>query len=164
MGAGAIAGGAPAWVYGLLAALVVLGGRRLRTRDVPVVVALIPGAAFLIWSLVGARAFALFTGGEIAALAWAGGVAIGVASAVAAPDPRATLLPGGRVRQPGSVLPLLLYLAVFVVRFACGAWAAIRPEQAVTATAIGVAVGAGVTGRLVAGVLRWRRAEIAVAA
>lgn len=164
MGAGAIAGGAPTWVYVLLAALVALGIRRLRTREVPVVVALIPSAAFLIWSLLGARTFAHGVGIEIAGLAWVGGVAIGAASAVVAPEPRATLLPGGRVRQPGSWLPLVLYLTVFVVRFACGAWAAIRPEQAVTATAIGVAVGAAMTGRLVAGVLRWQRADTMVVA
>ena len=57
--------GAPTWVYILLVALVVLGVRRLRTREVPVLVALVPSAAFLIWSIVGAHAFAVAAGYSI---------------------------------------------------------------------------------------------------
>lgn len=153
-----IATGAPSWVYILLAALLLLGIRRLKTRDVPVAVALIPSAAFLLWSLIGANAFAGRAGVALAAAAWIIGAAVGAASAVALPEPRGQRLPDGHVRQPGSWLPLVLYLGVFVVRFACGAWAAIHPAQANTATAIGIAVGAAVTLRLLVGVTRWRPA------
>ncbi len=156
MNGGQIASGAPTWVYILLAALVALGIRRLKTRDVPIVVALIPSAAFLIWSLVGANAFAGRAGIAMAAAAWLVGAVIGVVSAMALPEPRGQRLPGNRVRQPGSWLPLILYLGVFVVRFACGAWAAMVPAQADTATAIGIAVGAAVTLRLLVGVTRWQ--------
>ena len=65
-----IATGAPTWVYVLLAALVLLGTRRLKTRETPLVVALIPSAAFLIWSLVGASAFAGHAEVELAVSAW----------------------------------------------------------------------------------------------
>ena len=160
---GAVIGGAPTWVYVLLAVLVALGIRRLRTREVPVVVALLPSAAFLIWSLFGARAFAAAAGAEVAVITWATGAAIGAASAFALSEPRGMVLPDGRVRQPGTPVPLILYVTVFVVRFACGAWGAIRPEHAVFATTIGVGVGAAMTGRLVAGVFRWRRSGAAVA-
>lgn len=156
MHASHVATGAPIWVYALLAGLVVLGVRRLRTRELPVVVALIPSAAFLIWSIIGAAAFARHAGVPLASAAWLGGAIVGVASAVLLAEPRGERLPGGRVRQPGSWLPLLSYLGVFVVRFACGAWAAIVPAQANTATAIGIAVSAVVTARLVVGVARWR--------
>ncbi len=151
-----IATGAPTWVYALLAGLVFLGVRRLRTREVPVAVALLPSIAFLLWSVMGVAAFAHQFGIQPALAAWAGGAALGAASGAFLPDPRGQRLPGGRVRQPGSPLPLILYLGVFVVRFACGAWAAVVPAQAVLATAIGIAAGAAVMARLLVGVARWR--------
>lgn len=155
MHASAIATGAPAWVYVLLIALVALGVRRLKTRDVPILVALIPSAAFLIWSLIGAQSFALRAGPSIAIGAWLSGAAIGAISGFLLPEPRGQRLPGGRVRQPGSPLPLVLYLGVFIVRFACGAWAAIDPVEATVATAAGIAAGALVMARLLIGIVRW---------
>lgn len=160
----AIATGAPSWVYLLLIALIVLGVRRLKTRDVPLVVALIPSGAFLIWSLVGASAFAGRAGFLFAATSWATGAVGGGVSAIVVPEARGERLPNGRIRQPGSWLPLIMYLGVFVIRFACGAWAAVVPEQAGTATAIGIAVGAAVTMRLIVGIARWRTAPLPTAA
>jgi hypothetical protein len=151
--------GAPAWVYLLLAALVLLGVRRLKTRETPVIVALIPSAAFLIWSLVGASAFAGRVGLAAAAGVWLAGAAFGAVSGMVLPEPRAERLGNGRIRQPGSWLPLALYLGVFLVRFACGAWAAIVPGRSDIATAIGIGVGAAVTARLVAGLARWRAVQ-----
>ena len=153
-----IAAGAPAWVWILLAALVLLGVRRLRTRELPVAVALLPSAAFLVWSGIGLSHYAGQAGAGTALLAAIAGIAAGAASTLVLREPRGVLLPGGRVRQPGSAVPLVLYLSVFAVRFACGAWAAIVPAQAVLATGLGLAAGAAVTTRLIAGVLRWRRA------
>jgi hypothetical protein len=150
-----IATGAPAWVYFLLVALVVLGIRRLKTRETPLIVALVPSAAFLVWSLVGAGAFAGRVGLASAAAVWLVGAACGSSSGIVLPEPRGQRLESGRIRQPGSWLPLILYLGVFLIRFACGAWAAIVPARADTATAIGIAVGAAVTARLVVGLTRW---------
>lgn len=164
MRASEIASGAPAWVYVLLLALIALGVRRLRTRETPLLVALIPSGAFLIWSLAGAAAFAAHVGVALAAAAWLGGMVIGALSGMVLPERRGERLPNGRVRQPGSWLPLILYLGVFAIRFACGAWAAIVPAQASTATAIGIAVSAAVTGRLLVGVLRWKPAPPLAAA
>jgi hypothetical protein len=148
--------GAPGWVYILLVVLVALGVRRLRTREVPVVIALIPTAAFMIWSIVGAYFFAVTAGFLVAAAAWLVGATAGAITGITLPEPSGERLPDQRVRQPGSALPLILYLSVFVVRFACGAWAAIKPAQANTATAIGIAVGAAVMARLLVGVARWK--------
>lgn len=151
----AVLGSAPAWVYVLLVGLIVLGVRRLRTREVPVVAAVIPVVAFLAWSIVGAIALSDRAGPGIAASAWFGGALMGVLSATVLPEARGIRLAGGRVRQPGSWLPLVLYMAVFVARFGCGAWAALIPEQAALATATGVGIGAAMTARLVTSVLRW---------
>jgi len=159
MHAANIVGGAPTWVYILLVALVLLGVRRLRTREVPAVVALLPSAAFLIWSIAGANTFAARAGAAPAAVAWLVGAAIGAVSFALLPEPRGERLAGGRVRQPGSRIPLVLYLGVFAIRFACGAWAAVAPAQAFVAIGIGIAVSAAVTTRLLVGVARWRSAH-----
>ena len=151
-----IAAGAPAWVYVLLIVLIALGVRRLRTREVPVGVALLPFAAFLIWSLVGLWSFAALAGWTLALGAWTAGASIGVITAIVVPEPRGERLPDRRVRLPATVLPLILYLGVFVTRFACGAWAALVPARAITATAIGLAIGAAMTARLIVAVARWR--------
>lgn len=154
----AVLGGAPAWIWLLLVALIGLGVRRLRTREVPLAVALIPALAFFGWSLFGAAGFAASAGAATARTAWVGGLAAGALSAMLLPETRGIRLPGGRVRQPGSRLPLALYLTVFVARFVCGAWAAINPAQATIALATGVAIGAAMTGRLVTNIARWRSA------
>lgn len=159
-----IAGGAPAWVYVLLVVLIVLGVRRIRTREVPVIVALIPAAAFLIWSIAGVLAFARIGGAPVAIASWLVGAAFGVLTALAVPEPPGERQPGGRVRIPGSWLPLILYIGVFVARFACGAWAAIVPAQVLLATGIGIAIGAGMTARLIVAVARRRPAPPATLA
>ena len=151
-----ILSGAPTWAYVLLAVLIALGIRRLKTREVPTVVAVIPVIAFLIWSIFGAVNFAALAGTQIAIQSWCGGAVLGALSAVILPDAPAVRLSGGRVRLPGSWAPLILYMTVFVSRFICGAWAAINSGQAIIATAIGVAIGAAMTARLATSVFQWR--------
>ena len=155
---GQILGAAPTWVYGLLAVLVVLGVRRLRTREVPIAVALLPALVFLVWSIAGALFFAEAAGTGTAFLAWFGGASLGALSAVAVPEPRGLRVAGQRVSLPGSWLPLVSYMIVFVARFACGTWAAISPGQAHLANGVSIAIGAVMTARLVLAVARWRTA------
>ena len=156
MTAGALLGGAPAWVYALLVGLIVLGVRRLRTREVPIAVALLPSLAFLAWSLFGAYALGRVGGAPLALLAWLGGASLGVVTTLFLAEPRGERRRHGRVLLPATWLPLVLYLAVFVARFACGAWAAIRPDQALVATAVGTVISAAMTARLIVAVARWR--------
>ena len=148
--------GAPVWVYFLLVGLVVLGVRRLKTRTIPVFVALIAPAAFLAWSLVGANSFASSYGAVFAVVIWLAGAAIGAASGYLLPEPQARKLPNRRVTLPATWMPLVTYVTVFVLRFACGAWAAIVPAQAYYAGAVAVAISAMMTARLILAVLRWR--------
>jgi hypothetical protein len=155
MQAGSILGGAPIWVYVLLAGLIALGIRRLKPREVPLVVALIPVTAFFLWSVIGALSFAQSAGAVFAAIAWVSGIGTGAISAFVLPEARAKRIAGGRILLPGSWMPLCLYMTVFIARFACGAWAAIVPAQALVATAIGIAIGAALTGRLAMWVLNW---------
>lgn len=153
--AGAILAGAPAWVYALLAVLIVLGFRRLKVREVPIIIALIPPFAFSVWSVFGLTGLVLNNGVYPAVAAWLGGFLFGVISALMLPEARATRTVGGRVRQPASWSPLILYITVFLGRFACGAWAAIEPAAAVTANAVGTAISAAMTARLIMSVVQW---------
>ncbi len=151
-----ILSGAPIWVYFLLAGLIVLGVRRLKTRTVPVPVALIAPAAFLIWSLLGAANFAASFGTVLAGVAWLGGAAIGAATGYLFPEPQGQRQTDKRVMLPGSWMPLFTYMTVFVLRFVCGAWAAMVPEQAQTAALVAIVISAVMTARLIVAVLRWR--------
>ncbi len=159
MGAADIIGGAPVWVYVLLAILILLGIRRLKTREVPIAVALIPVIAFCVWSILGAHSFSALAGTKIALGAWFGGAVIGAGSAYILAEAQAIRLPAGRVRLPGSWMPLILYMMVFIARFACGAWAAIVPENSITASTIGIAISAAMTARLAMSVFQWRKAS-----
>ena len=153
--AGAILGGAPTWVYILLVVLIALGIRRLKVREVPIIVGLMPVFAFSVWSVVGLVRLMMNNDSYPAVAAWLGGLLLGVISALVLPEARATRIVGGRVCQPASWSPLILYLTVFVGRFACAAWAAIKPDDAVTANAIGTAIGAAMTARLIMSVIQW---------
>ncbi|MES2755685.1 MAG: hypothetical protein V4659_13600 [Pseudomonadota bacterium] len=159
MTASDLATGAPVWVWVLLAALILLGVRRLRTREVPVAVAALPSVAFLSWSLSGAWLLAQTGGAPFAALAWLGGAALGALSTLVLAEPRGVRRPGGRVLLPATRLPLILYLLVFAARFACGAWAALRPDHALTADTIATVISAAMTARLIVAVARWQRPE-----
>jgi hypothetical protein len=148
--------GAPVWVYFLLVGLIVLGVRRLKTRTVPMVVALIAPAAFLAWSLSGAASFGAAFGYILAIATWVAGALLGAVSGYLAPEPPGQRIAGKRVTLPGTWMPLATYLTVFILRFACGAWAAIVPEQAFHAGAVAAAISAMMTARLIVAVLRWR--------
>lgn len=101
------------------------------------------------------------SGGRCAARATglAGGASLGVVTTLFLAEPRGERRRHGRVLLPATWLPLILYLAVFVARFACGAWAAIRPDQALVATAVATAISAAMTARLIAAVARWRYSD-----
>jgi hypothetical protein len=151
-----ILNGAPVWVYPLLIGLIILGVRRLRTRTVPVFLALIAPAAFLLWSLSGAASFGASFGMGYAVSIWIASAALGAVSGYLIPEPQGERVAGKRVTLPASWIPLLTYMTVFVLRFACGAWAAIVPAQAFYAGAVGLTISAAMSARLVVAVLRWR--------
>jgi hypothetical protein len=151
-----ILSGAPIWVYFLLIGLITLGVRRLKTRTVPVFVALIAPTAFLVWSLVGASSLASSYGTTFAASIWLVGATIGAVSGYLVPEPQGQKLPNRRVTLPATWMPLITYMTVFILRFACGAWAAIVPTQAFYAGAVAAAISAMMTARLIVAVLRWR--------
>jgi hypothetical protein len=117
----------PTWVFVLLAALVGLGLSQRRDRLVsPLLAALLP-VVMLAFSLQGLRS--AFGSAPGATLAWAAGAGLALAVNAAAGLPRgATWSPSARrVLVPGSSVPLLLLLGIFLVRYALGAASARAP-------------------------------------
>lgn len=133
----AVLRGTPAWVWGLLAALVALGAMQLRNYRASLVrVSAMPVAmtAFALWGMAGAFASSpLF--GEVV-LTWML-VAAAVFAAIAMTQP-----PRGTAYDPatrsfalrGSVVPLLLILAVFLTRYVVNVDIAMQPALTRDAT------------------------------
>ncbi len=117
----------PWWAWALCALLMARGVPALRTRSVPVARLLIVPAAFMAWG-VGSLAMRS-AGSPMLAAAWfacaVAGLAIGW---------QTTRLDGvridrtaGRVTLPGSAVPLVRNLTIFVVKYALGVAAALAP-------------------------------------
>jgi uncharacterized integral membrane protein len=106
----------PTWAWAVLAALVVLGSLQLRDHEQSRARLLMMPAALAAWSLWSAAA--LFGAGAAVLAAWLGGAALALVVGRAPqrrPAVRANAAGGIAVR--GSVLPLLLMLGVFAVRY-----------------------------------------------
>ena len=134
----------PVWVFGILAALVVLGIQRMRTRDItirqlvalPAAMALL--SAFGLWQSFGPSAAA--AGGWLVAIAAAS--LIGRALPV---QDRVQYSPAKRrIRVPGSWVPLVLMMTIFFLRYVAAVSLAMHPTlrtDALFGAAIGVAYG-----------------------
>jgi hypothetical protein len=118
----------PAWVWGLLAALIALGLVQTRTRRVARAQLLALPLAMLglgLWSL--APVFAVL---PLAGLVWLAALFVGGWLG------RRLLLPARarwqaelrRMELPGSWLPMTLILAIFALRYVAGASQAMHPE------------------------------------
>jgi len=145
----------PIWAFGLLAALALLGLMATRPRDVrPWRVAMTP-AVFIVWglaSLAGKANFSALLAGEWLALA-----ALGASLALATARLRGARLDvaTGKVRLPGSVLPLIRNLVIFAVKYALAAAAAMAPAAAPHLAYWDVAVSGLIAGYFVGWMLRF---------
>jgi len=139
----------PVWVWAILAALIALGARQLRERTVKRFTVLIAPAAFMLLGLVsGSRA-------GVGLAAWAAAFA-GVAAFthfVLRPTGGARYeAEGDRIVTPGSVVPMLLMLSIFVLNYAINVTLAIHPEhRAELAWQVGPALIMGVLSGVFAG-------------
>lgn len=117
----------PPWVWGLLAALLVLGYVQTRPRRIGLGRAALLPASMLAWSLWGvAASFA-----SAAALAiWALGVFGAAAATARLPAPAGTrwMAATRSFDLPGSWVPLALIVALFAVKFGAGVSLALHPE------------------------------------
>jgi len=121
----------PLWVWGILAALVVLGLKQTRDRQLsPVRLTVLP-LIFIGLSLSGLLRIA--AGLPLAIGTWACGfacVALLLRQALAVPRARWSAATQ-TVHVPGSWLPLVLIVGLFLMKYGVGVTLAIHPEQGV---------------------------------
>lgn len=148
----------PVWVWGLLAALLVLGYTQTRRRQASLLrVALMPAAmtAFSLWGLV--SHFAATRNFELVATAWAV-VATTVLGLVAAGAPTGQYDPATRrFSLPGSWVPMALILSVFSLNYAANVALALQPGLV---HHVGFGLGLGAASGLFAGVFTGRAARV----
>ena len=116
--------GTPVWVWAILVSLIVLGVNQLRTRNVSRYSVLIAPVVFLFVGLIAAGR------GPVGFSAWALTLLASAASTFFVWQPT-----GGarydansdRLHLPGSVIPLLLMLAIFLLNYAINVALAINP-------------------------------------
>ena len=145
----AIVAHTPAAVWAILAVLVLVGVRQMRTRTMSAgrvwVVPLVVGVASLAGALRGfAGAGEMLTGA-----CWAGGAALGFVSNRSLDLPRrVSANADGSFTIGGSIAPLLLFVGVFLVRYVVNVALAIQPAlsgnpQAAAAAAIAYGLTTG---------------------
>lgn len=130
---GPVLKGTPPWVWSLLAALAALGLTQLRSRSVSLGrLAALPLAmtALSLWGALSAlRSSPLF---GYVMLAWVTAAVLGIAAIAALPAPRGARydIATRRFSLPGSWVPLLLILSIFLTRYVVGVELALQPGLA----------------------------------
>ena len=116
----------PAWVWLVLAGLVLLGLLQARDHVVPrarVIAQPLALGALSLWGVAGAFGLHAMVEGP-----WLAGLMLGLAATRAFHLPRQVqALPGGRFAIGGSWLPLAMLMAVFFMRYAVNVSLAIAP-------------------------------------
>lgn len=135
----------PVWVWVLLAALVSLGMKQTRTRLVGLTALSVWPVVMIGLSFNGMRGAFGATPAHLAA--WAAGLAVAALIAHVSGWPRGMRwdATSHRVAVPGSVVPLVLMLLIFAVKFGVGATLAMQPAMALDAAfanAVSLAYGA----------------------
>ena len=139
--------GTPLWVWGLLAALVVLGLIQARARTIGEVRLAVMPLALAAYSFYGLTLLFGFT--VAGAFAWAVGVATSLGTGIAMGRlAGARYLPDSRrFVVPGSWIPLAAILAIFLSRYVVAVSLAMQPDlRQVTAFAIGTSLACGLLG------------------
>ena len=122
--------GTPSWVWGLLAASVALGLSQTRTREVSITrLTVLP---FVLPGLSISGVVGTFGRLPLALAAWGAGVAAALTLGRTLPSARSEsgAWRSGFVVVPGSMLPMVLMLALFGVKYFAGASLARQPALA----------------------------------
>ncbi|MEO7152374.1 MAG: DUF6622 family protein [Burkholderiaceae bacterium] len=149
----------PVWVWLVLAALLALGASQLRTRHLTLRRATVPALILCAVSLVGV--LSTFPGHAATVLVWGLGAALAAAASFAgglwqgahwSPDDT-------RLVVPGSRLPMLLFLVLFIVKFGVGIALGMQPAlRDTTGLWFGASALYGIfSGLFIARALRYRQ-------
>ncbi|HYH21133.1 MAG TPA: DUF6622 family protein [Azospirillum sp.] len=144
----------PPWVFGLFAALLWLGLRRLSPSDMKPARLLIVPAVFLAWGVAGMATKPLPA--ETILLGWLAGLAAGLAVGMLNAPVAALRVDraAGRIRVPGSAAPLLIGMGVFFTKYALAVATAMRPDWREFTALAELAVSGGSAGYFVGFLLR----------
>ncbi|MBI4987182.1 MAG: hypothetical protein HZC23_00005 [Rhodocyclales bacterium] len=118
----------PPWVWGLLAALLALGISQMFTRSASLSRVIFLPAAMTGLALYGI--FSVFGANPAALLSWCAAAALAVPLVLSRPLPDRTHYDAAtrRFSLPGSPLPLLLIMGIFLTKYAVGVMLAMRPS------------------------------------
>jgi hypothetical protein len=145
----------PVWVWIVFGVLILLGLQQSRTRDVSIARATILPVVMILLSLSGV--VGAFRHVPLALAAWVAGVGLSLTlagNAVAVRGASRSTRPG-HLRIPGSFLPAVLILCVFITRYSAGIALAIDPSLAAnTAVAVTLSLVYGLFSGLF-----WSRAQ-----
>lgn len=135
----------PPWVWGLLAALLALGISQMFARSASLPRVILLPAAMTGLALYGI--FSLFGANPAALLAWCATAALAVPAVLRQPLPAGTRydVAARRFVLPGSALPLLLILGIFLTKYVVGVTLAMEPAlggDALFAPAVSAVYGA----------------------
>jgi hypothetical protein len=128
----------PAWVWGLLAMLVALG--LLQTRPLEMSLTRVTVLPLVLTALSLTGVLGAFGHMPVALAAWAAGVtaALGLARKLVSVRGAAWSASRGRLQVPGSWLPLVLIVSLFVVKYGAGVSLSLAPALASDATFAGL--------------------------
>jgi transcriptional regulator with XRE-family HTH domain len=111
---------APVWVWAVFVVLLVVGLRLSRTSTSRPAVSIVVSLGLLAWSLSGV--VGAFGAHVLPLAAWAAGLVVAAALGrrMFAPDGLRLAAGGARVQVPGSWIPLIAMMGIFVLRFSNG--------------------------------------------
>lgn len=159
----------PGWVWGLFAGLLLLGAIQLRTRRLRLGRALAPAIGLALFGLVSlVRDLSSTPWLPLGLLAWALGLGLLLwAGSCAAPRAGTAYDPSSRrFTVPGSVLPLVTIVAIFLLKYGVGVELAMQPALRLDPVfALSMAAGYGLlTGLFAARLIGlWRLASMRTA-
>jgi hypothetical protein len=134
----------PTWVWGLLAGLIALGLSQVRTRRTtfaPIAITPVAMLTLSVWSNVSAFGRSPDFGFVLAT--WAGILAVTVIAVMQLPPATGTQFDAASrtFRVPGSWIPMLLIVAIFLVKYVVGVDLAMQPSLALDSQYVLIVAG-----------------------
>lgn len=139
--------GTPWWAFAILALLIALGIRRLKTQVRSLRQAFVVPSVFFVWGLFNVAAYSQEFSPVVGWLTLSGFIAVGWASTRLYSSETAAVQDDGRFRFRGTPEPLITYMAIFVIRFGLEVWEGFVPAVAPTAGGLAIALSALMAGR-----------------
>jgi hypothetical protein len=137
----------PWWAFALLALLMFLGVRRLKTRVRGLAMAFAAPVAFGVWGLFNVAAYSQAHSPVLGLSTFLLLLAAGWVSTRLYMGEEADLTVDGRFLFHGTPEPLITYMTVFAIRFGLEVWQGFEPGAAPLAGGLAIGLSAFVAGR-----------------